>query len=220
MTVTKNVYTYESLKKCEKIDNTDFDIFVCEADIIWKIFDEDSIDENFFLTFPAAKNKRKVAYAPTISSKGLDGELLKKFIELVKPFDSVSAREKQGAEYLSKVLNREVTYVLDPTLLLDEEDYSQILIPAKEKDYLLIYNCTVNDIRMVKEAIKYGKEHNLRVIEVSNYALNRYAVWHEVRTNVGIEEWLGLIYFLFSFGQDGTILRQLVDSFLKRCLRL
>lgn len=195
LTTTQNTYTYQNLRKVNKIDNMQFDMFVCEADVIWKIFDLNSIDENFFLSFPAAKNTLKVAYAPTIGSKPLEGELLEKFKMLTSSFIAISAREQYGAVYLSQLLNRDVTSVLDPTLLLNEEDYNKILVEPKEKKYLLIYNCTVNDIEMVRTATKYGKERKLKVIEISNYVLNRYIIKHDVRTDVGIEEWLGYIKY-------------------------
>ncbi len=44
---------------------------------------------------------------------------------------------------------------------------------------------------MVKEATRYGRQHNLKVIEISNYTLNRFVTRHSMRTDAGIEEWLG-----------------------------
>lgn len=193
LTLTDMCYDYEQLKSCTKIDGRVYNKFVCEADVIWKISSMDSIDENFFMTFPAANNAKKIAYAPTVSSKSLEGIVLEKFKNYIKPFYAISTREKKGASYLSSILDRKVVPVLDPTLLLDANDYEKVLSNPGEKDYLLIYNCTVNDIKMVKESINFARKNNLKVIEISNYALNRFVVWHNVKVNVGIEEWLGYI---------------------------
>lgn len=189
---TSEEYNYSELQTSATCSDLPYPIFVCEADVIWKILSDDSFDENFFLSFPAADKAVKVAYAPTIASKPLEGKRLNKFKSLVSSFAALSARESKGASYLHSILDREVSYCLDPTLLLDESDYEDIIVEPNEKDdYLLIYTCTVNDWKMVKAATKYGKEHGLKVIEISNYALNRFVVNHTVRTDVGIEEWLG-----------------------------
>lgn len=193
MFITSKTYTYNSLKSTKDIKGTNISLFVCEADVIWKISSVESADDNFFLDFPAANGKIKVAYAPTIGSKEFSGDILLYFQQKIKDFYAISAREEIGAKYLTKIINRPVTHTLDPTLLLDEEDYNQILINPKEKDYLLIYNCTVNDIEMVKAAIEYGKQNKLTVIEISNYGLNRFVGGHKVKDDIGVREWLGYI---------------------------
>lgn len=192
ITKTSKLYSYQDLTECTSMPE-DPDTFVCESDVIWKYLEGDNFDSNFFLSFPAAEGKRKVAYAPTISAHTLTDALKAKLMNLVSSFDAISSREEEGGKYLSKILNREVPWVLDPTLLLDEKDYEDIIQRPKEDNYLLIYNCTVNDRAMVKEACRYAKERDLKVIEISNYAINSLWPWHEVKCNVGIEEWLGYI---------------------------
>lgn len=189
---TRKTYSYEVLLNEPNEELQKFDMFVCEADVIWKIQQSDNIDENFFLAFPAATESIKVAYAPTVASKKMQGDVLERFKRLTTPFAAISSREKRGAQYLSEVLNREVPYVLDPTLLLTAADYDHIISePNVDRDYLLVYVCTVNDREMVKAATEYGRAHNLKVIEISNYWLNRFVVSHEVKVDAGIEEWLG-----------------------------
>ncbi len=198
MRKTSRCFTHENLAECTSLAE-DPDTFVCESDVIWKYLEGECFDSNFFLDFPAAKNKRRVAYAPTVSARAFNEATKKKFIELVFDFDAISSREEEGGMYMSELLNREIPWVLDPTLLLDENDYEDIIVKPKEQDYLLIYNCTVNDRAMVKEACRYAKKHGLKVIEISNYAINGLTPWHEVKCNVGIQEWLGYIKYSTAF---------------------
>lgn len=185
-------YDYSALQTGNDSQGLDYDVFVCEADVIWKLTSEKALDENFFLDFPAAQNRNKVAYAPTVAARPIEGDLLRKVKQMTSSFRAISAREAKGAEYLSTLLDRKVEHVLDPTLLLDEKDYADIIKEPEEKErYLLIYTCTVNDREMVKEATRYGRQHNLKVIEISNYTLNRFVTQHSMRTDAGIEEWLG-----------------------------
>lgn len=195
LVTTDTSYTYESLRNARKIDNLDIDTFVCESDVIWKVTSQESLDENFFLDFPAARIAKKVAYAPTVSTKKLTGDLQEKFKGLVASFDAISARENAGAEYLQNLIGRYVETVLDPTLLLDAEAYDRICVKPKEDQYLLIYNVTSNDVAMVKEAMRYAKQKGLKVIEISNYPFNRLLIPHKVRVGAGIEEWIGYIKY-------------------------
>lgn len=192
---TKKFYTYHELRNETQIDGADIDTFVCESDVIWKVTDRGNFDENFFLDFPAASKHRKVAYAPTLSSTELKGDLLRDFKDLISSFSAISAREDKGAEYLSKLTGNHVETVLDPTLLLNANDYDHICIKPKEKGYLLIYNVTQNDIIMVKEAMRFAKLKGLKVVEISNYAINQLIVPHVVKVGVGIEEWIGYIKY-------------------------
>lgn len=192
LSTTIHTYTYNSLLDSHHIDDTNFDMFICEADVIWKFNSVDEIDENFFLNFPAAKNRIKIAYAPSISSKPFQGELMNKFTELIQEFSGISCRDRKGSEYLTQILNKPIPHVLDPTLLLDADEYSKLAIEPKEKnDYLLIYNCSSDDTKMVRLACKYAKKMNLKPIEISNYAINRLMMNHKVINHAGIEEWLG-----------------------------
>lgn len=192
---TDTRYTYKTLRNAEQIDCLVIDTFVCESDVIWKVTDMSSLDENFFLDFPAARGVKKVAYAPTISTKELSGDLREYFRNRVSSFNAISARERAGAEYLSDLTGRRVETVLDPTLLLEADTYDSLCIKPIEEHYLLIYNVTSNDIAMVKNAMRFAQQRGLKVIEISNYPFNRLLMPHKLRVDAGIEEWLGYIKF-------------------------
>lgn len=189
--ITRNAYQYKDLINLSRIENYDFDTFVCESDVIWKTYDDIKFDDILYLNFPAANNKKKVAYSPSLSSKPFNSEELATFKQLVSSFSAISCREQQGAKYLSDILGKNIEWVLDPTLLLDAEDYKPIIKEPKEKGYILLYNCMVNDQSMVKEAIKYAQKKGKKLIEVSNWYVNKLYYNHTVKTDLGIEEFLG-----------------------------
>ena len=54
----------------------------------------------------------------------------------------------------------------------------------------------VNDQSMVKEAIKYAQEKGKKLIEISNWYINKLYYKHTVKTDLGIEEFLG--YFKYA----------------------
>ena len=192
-TITDKLYNYKELMKCETIENYQFTDFVCESDVIWKLLKENDFDECFFLNFPAALGKNKVAYSPSLASRNFTDLEVSKFKTLISDFSGISTREKQGAEYLTSLLHRNIDWVLDPTLLLNSADYEKIAVVSGEKDYVLLYNCMENDLIMVKEARRFASRKGKKLIEISVFYINRFLFGHQVKTDVGIEEFLGYI---------------------------
>lgn len=188
---TKYAYTCEQLRKMNDIENMPFTIWVCESDVIWKLYQEDGFDEIFFLNAPFANGKIKVAYSPSMGSRHFTENEKAKFISMTSDFKALSCREKEPAEYVSSITGRNVQWVLDPTLLLDAEDYNKIAQDPDEQHYLLCFNCMFNDKVMVRESRKLAKKLGLQMVEISNYDQNKLAFNHKVRTDVGIEEFLG-----------------------------
>lgn len=192
--ITSHVYHYGELMQTKHIEGEPYSCFISESDVIWKLYGHNDFDEVFFLNFPAASKSKKIAYAPSLSSRKFDDEELRQFKELVKDYSAISARERQGAEYMGKILGRDIPWVLDPTLLLSASDYTKIAIQPKEKNYILLYNCMTNDKQMVLEAERFAKGKGLQLIEVSNWFVNKIKHHHKVITDAGIEEFLG--YFM------------------------
>lgn len=189
---TQSRYTIKSISAAKDIDKLDIRTFVTESDVTWKSYWDGDFDLGFYLKFPAAEGKRKVAYAPSMHSRPFCAEDEATFRNLVKDFSAISSRERQGAEYISSILEKPIDWYLDPTLLLDADDYRKIAIQPHEKGYVLLYNCMKNDRVMVKEAEKFAATKGLKLIEVSNFYENSLKFDHIVKTDIGIEEWLGL----------------------------
>ncbi len=124
-------------------DTPSYDVYVCGSDQIWNplIYKENTFDPAFFADF--AQAGRRVAYAPSfgISSIPEDKrELLKSYLE---KFDCLSVREMQGEKIIMDITGRDSCTVLDPTLLLDGEQWSDLAsAPVFNEPYLLCYFIT------------------------------------------------------------------------------
>ena len=114
-------------------------------------------------------------------------------MSLVSEYSAISTRESHGAEYLTKLLHRKIDWVLDPTLLLDREDYEKLAVKPEESNYVLLYNCMVDDRKMVREARKFASEKSKKLIEISNFYINKLLFNHSIKTDIGIEEFLGYV---------------------------
>lgn len=122
-----------------------FDIYISGSDQIWNLHSNEFIHsgikymEPYLLKFT---NKTKISYASSITNMK-DYELLELKPELEK-FTAISAREQSASQSLSKLLNREIPTVLDPTLLIDGESWLSIMPNTVEyyveKSYVLYYS--------------------------------------------------------------------------------
>ncbi len=125
--VTSRIYTNRSLKK--EVRNQCFDAYVVGSDQVWRPRYSPCIT-NFFLDFLAReKHIRRVAYA---ASFGVDGweytpEQTECCAALAGRFDAVSVREDSGITLCRKYLHTEAVHVLDPTMLLEKEDYERLV---------------------------------------------------------------------------------------------
>lgn len=186
---TKQVCTSFTIDN-ENFDNYNIDTFICESDVIWKPASTKGIEDAYFLNFPAANSCRKVAYAASVGLKmtGMEKARVK---DLLQDFYAISVRERDSVDFIRNLYNGKVEWVIDPTLLLTKEDYYSYVKFPKEDNYLLVYNCMVNDKRMLRYAQSLANKLNLRMIEISAFPENGLLYKHVVKTDLGIEEFLG-----------------------------
>lgn len=124
----------------------DYDCIICGSDQIWnlsKSHDAPAANPIFFLNFP--KKQRRVAYAASFASFVKQASMHEdEFLPWLKKFDAVSVREQDGVEYV-KSKGLDCTLALDPTVLLDKEDYEQICAERKIKEkYVLMFGWNTN----------------------------------------------------------------------------
>lgn len=97
---------------------------------------------NFYLDFLSGnKMIQKIAYASSFGTAEWEYtvEETEKAKKLIQEFDAVSVRENSGVDLCRKYLDAEAVHVLDPTLLLTAEDYSQLIKKPKENKGLFTY---------------------------------------------------------------------------------
>lgn len=114
--------------------------FVCGSDQIWSPL---CFDEKYFLNF-AQPAEKAVAYAPSIGASEIaDPAIAEKMKRLLERFPSLSVREAQGAALIKELTGREAKVVLDPSLLLTAEKWTQFVPQAGKRliadDYAVCY---------------------------------------------------------------------------------
>lgn len=117
--------------------NGDYDVFLCGSDQIWSVRPV-NFNPYYFLKFV---KKPKFSYAPSLGTDQIPSEKGAEIALLLKDFTAVSVRESRSAEQLSELLQREVAWVSDPTLLHDRAFWEAFCqsVPKRGRRYLLCY---------------------------------------------------------------------------------
>lgn len=105
-----------------------YDIFVVGSDQVWRRKYGDV--KRYFLGFLENKNKTKIAYAASFGLDNIDEySSNEKNVckHLIKEFSAISVREESAIDILSKEFNVQSSLVLDPTLLLEKQDYVSLI---------------------------------------------------------------------------------------------
>lgn len=158
--------------KCQNLDELtllakSYDILVCGSDQIWNPNIIGEFDSAYFLNF--AKDKKKIAYASSAGSYQFSDTEEIKLKEYLSDFSHLALREKNTSEYISKLLDdKSVNTVIDPTLMLDKNQWNQLVQCKEDKDsepYIFVYTLQKNPF--VKSMIdRISKILNLKVIAI------------------------------------------------------
>jgi len=178
------VNTFESLQN-------EFDCIIVGSDQIWRPHYYPEIEEAF-LAFADNWQVKKIAYAPSFGVEHWEftDKQTERCKELLKKIDVVSVREDQGKEICKRNFNRDVIRLVDPTMLLDREDYEELVgsnINTKKKQlttYILDMNAGKREI-----ISKLKTEFTMMAVELGS--LEKEGRQDETkRSDISIEYWL------------------------------
>ena len=130
-------HRFESLEELKNAE-LPYDVILSGSDQIWnpKIFPDGRFDPVFFGAF---SRRRKIAYAPSFGIPHVPEGMEEELRGYLAGFSHVSVRERQGQVIVEEVTGKTVPVVLDPTLLLDREEWGAIAQPPADKGYILCY---------------------------------------------------------------------------------
>lgn len=182
---SKKYYTINSLKKA----SNNYDIFICGSDQIWNesficsseskfiFFGKKIKNLSYYLSF--VKDKKRISYATSFGKEKLEEStniLIKKELKL---FEHIGVRENSGKKIV-EVLGLKAKVVLDPTLLLNGSNYSELI---ENKENIQKFDLFSYILHNHKEAIK-----------IDDFIYKKYFnIENDSKYNnepIGIEEWL------------------------------
>lgn len=142
-------------------DVCDYDVYICGSDQIWSPGMLENPKGCFF--FASFTKKRKISYAASIGRYEIPQEWKAKVMDLIIPFSAISVREEAGQRALQELSNQKVELVVDPTLLLNKQEWEELLPSQKAstEKYVLGYILTPNT-RFYQIAREYAHQHGMR----------------------------------------------------------
>lgn len=136
-----NFHTYSELEKAK----LGLDAYIVGSDQVWNDTHTGGYDPAFFLQF-AEQGKKRISYAASIGRDYFNPRFKEQFRQGLLRFDAISVREPSLLGAVKELVDMKVTVVLDPTLLLEREDYEEIKGKSRIKEkYILIYMIEKND---------------------------------------------------------------------------
>lgn len=131
---TKKYVSAETLH----LDPPRYDAYITGSDQVWNPTTS-SNDSSYFLSF-APPGKRLIAYGASFGVSKLKAKYISDYQGRIKRIHWLSTREIEGRSIIYKLTGRDAEIVLDPTLLIKQEQWSHVAIPYDTSaPYILCY---------------------------------------------------------------------------------
>lgn len=156
--VSKMVYSDDELK------NVDYDVLITGSDQVWNPKIVGELSNVFTLNF-GSENIKRISYAASVGDAKMISLNKTEFKKKLAIIDKVSVREQDAKEELDKILDKEITVVLDPTLLLTTKQWDMKLKGLKKQaeKYILAYVVQPDD-EYIKIVNDLAEKTGLKVI--------------------------------------------------------
>ena len=196
--VDKYINRKEYWNLSNEVKEKDYDAFIVGSDQVWRWEYNRGITKlnNMFLDFTKGWKVKRIAYAASFGTDKWEGdeEMTSICRNMLKEFDVVTVRESSGIDLCKNVFNVDARHVLDPTLLLNKEDYMKLVerrsnLNTKEGD-LYLYLLDENESNM-KLANSMSKEMGVIPYTYTSRACDFHGVYPiEERIQPPVELWI------------------------------
>lgn len=191
---SKESYTWRTIKETNYL----YDVFVCGSDQIWNPnYMRNNNKIPYMLSF-VEDERKKVSYAASIGVSKLTDSEAHDLNEAAKSFCALSLREESAKKLFDEELQKRISIVLDPTLLLTSKEWVQQEQPVNTPERY-IFCCFLGSSRTNrKKAVEISKELGIPIL-ISPYTNPASGMadigFGDVRViNAGPKEFLYLIH--------------------------
>lgn len=155
-----------NIKKVEH----EYDLFITGSDQVWnnKLT---GFDKTYFLNFVTKRNK-KASYAVSLGMKEIPKEYYAEYKKLIGDIEYLSMREMTGKHIIDLLTGRNSCVCLDPTLLLERNNWTKFITPLKSaRKYILVY--TLNPVcQMMNRVVELAEKEHIEIWYICNSLYN------------------------------------------------
>ena len=178
-----NVTKYLPSLSMNDVKRYGIEALVVGSDQIWRPVMYDAL-KYYFLGFTENEDILRIAYAPSIAVKvwPFNEELTPKIRQQIKLFDAISVREESSVKLVKDNLGVDAQWVLDPTMLVNVEEYLTLCIgePQKLNSFVFAYILDMTEEKQ-KMLDWLSKELGCGIV---------YLTADKIRQGETIEKWL------------------------------
>lgn len=191
----KEISEYDGLKEY----HDKYSVLITGSDQVWnehctaefKTEPEESI-LGYYLAF-ADDNIARISFSSSFG--GMKKNEVEKYVPFLSKYSFLAVREEDGATMLSELLSgRKVENTLDPTLVLDREEWKSLCTKGHADRYILVY--TLRQYNAAKELLAHvrrlARRHNLKIKIISPFCAN-FDKDIEIAIDSGPDEFISLI---------------------------
>lgn len=179
-------------------DPPHFDIYLAGSDQIWN--PNTMLGDMTYMFDFAGNESKKIAYASSFSCLNIPEKYKTEYIRHLSSFMAISVREDNGAKTARYLLDKDVPVVLDPTMLLNKEQWHEIAqqsapLQLPEKYilcYMLAYTYSPEE-SMAKLLEAAQAKYPYPVISLTKLPASYHGKIYSVDCPIGIAEFLQLI---------------------------
>lgn len=184
LNLTKRYSVFSDLKELKNM----YDVYICGSDQIWS---PTYFSPSYFLDF-TDNDRKRIAYACSFGINEIPVRKTERTRKLIERFNAVSVREESGRTIISKLMDKDVRVNVDPTFLLNEDNWKEVVADRiVEDNYIFCYFLSYNHNYWVKvQQIADDKKLKLVLVPTTKETYNIDA---RIFADAGPSEWLSLI---------------------------
>lgn len=189
VTLTRRYKDYNDLKT----DPPEADVYCTGSDQTWNSEYNGGILPAYYLEF-APDGKKRVGYSISIGLSTIKESEQEVTRQLVKKYDAISVREDSAKKIIEELGGSQVVHILDPTLVLNKKEWSDLIAPRMIKaKYIIVYRLNPNR-EMENFAKKLSDETGCRIVRMSYY-FNHFRDQGKMIYTPTVEQFLSLINY-------------------------
>ena len=190
------VYSLETISEI----SDKYDIFITGSDQVWN---PGVVDQAFVFSFLKNQNKKILSYASSVAVTDVTDKYKDFMKKELEKYGFISVREKSSKDIIQSLTNKNVEWVMDPTLILERKDWEKLTTERiiKEK---YIFSYMIGDNKKQKKQIeKFAKQENLLLVTLPyikngnrfEFRIEDYKFGDKQMLDITFEDFLSLIKY-------------------------
>ena len=189
VSLTRKYKDYEDLQNEPPIA----DIYCTGSDQTWNSEYNGGVLPAYYLAF-APNGKKRVGYAVSIGMDLIRENEQTEIRAYVNKYDAISVREDRAKQLLEELGCTNVEHILDPTLVLNKEEWSDMIAPRMiQERYIIIYRLNPNP-EMEQFAKELSEKTGCKIVRMSYY-LNHLKEQGKMIYTPTVNQFLSLINY-------------------------